>query len=82
MSELNISETLLSRVETALESIRPYLHADGGDVRIVDITPENIVQLELQGNCSSCSMSVMTLKAGVEEAIRKAVPEIKGVVQV
>jgi Fe-S cluster biogenesis protein NfuA len=82
MSELNISETLLSRVETALESIRPYLHADGGDVRIVDITEENIVQLELQGNCSSCSMSVMTLKAGVEEAIRKAVPEIKGVVAV
>lgn len=82
MSELNISESLLSRVETALESIRPYLHADGGDVRIVAITPENIVQLELQGNCSSCSMSVMTLKAGVEEAIRKAVPEIKGVVAI
>jgi Fe-S cluster biogenesis protein NfuA len=70
---------LLERVEQALESIRPYLITDGGNVRIVEITDDMIVKLELLGACGSCPMSAMTLKAGVEESIRKAVPEIKGV---
>ncbi len=74
--------TLLERVEKSLENIRPYLEADGGDVRIIEITPENIVKLELLGACGSCPMSAMTLKAGVEESIRKAVPEIMGIVAV
>ncbi len=74
--------TLLERVEKSLENIRPYLEADGGDVRIIEITPENIVKLELLGACSSCPMSAMTLKAGVEESIRKAVPEIMGIIAV
>lgn len=69
---------LLSKVEAALESIRPYLITDGGDVRIVDIK-DNIVKLELLGACGSCSMASMTLKGGVEEAIKKAVPEIVGI---
>lgn len=71
--------SLTQQVEQALESIRPYLLADGGNVRIVDITEDNVVRLELLGQCSSCSMSAMTLKAGVEESIKRAVPEIKGV---
>lgn len=66
---------LLTRVEAALESIRPYLITDGGDVKIVEIK-DNVVKLELLGACGSCSMAPMTLKAGVEEAIKKAVPEI------
>jgi Fe-S cluster biogenesis protein NfuA len=70
---------LLERVEQALESIRPYLITDGGNVRLVEITDDMIVKLELLGACGSCPMSAMTLKAGVEESIRKAVPEIKGV---
>ena len=75
-----IQNTELSeRVETALESIRPYLITDGGNVRLVEITDDMIVKLELLGNCGTCPMSAMTLKAGVEESIRKAVPEIKGV---
>ena len=74
--------TLLERVEKSLDNIRPYLEADGGDVRIIEITPENIVKLELLGACSSCPMSAMTLKAGVEESIRKAVPEIMGILAV
>ena len=74
--------TLLERVEKSLENIRPYLEADGGDVRIIEITPENIVKLELLGACSTCPMSAMTLKAGVEESIRKAVPEIMGILAV
>lgn len=71
---------LLKRVEEALNTIRPYLEADGGNVKLLDITDDMIVRLEMLGNCGSCPMSAMTLKAGVEEAIKREVPEIKGVV--
>ncbi len=78
--ETDVTNTELSkRVENALESIRPYLIADGGNVKLVEITNEMEVKLELLGNCGSCPMSAMTLRAGVEEAIRKFVPEIKTV---
>ena len=73
---------LTEQVEQALESIRPYLIADGGDVSIEEITPENVVKLKLLGNCGSCKMSFMTMKAGIEQAIMKAVPEITAVVAV
>ncbi|AKP52720.1 NifU family protein [Cyclobacterium amurskyense] len=63
-------------IEVALDTIRPYLEADGGNVRIVGLTEDMVLQLELLGTCSSCPMSTMTLKAGVEEAIKKAIPEI------
>jgi len=72
-------EELLAKVDLALDNIRPYLKADGGDVKILSIDENNIVKLELLGSCSSCPMSTMTLKAGVEEAIKRAVPEINGV---
>ncbi len=70
---------LLEKVENALDTIRPYLDADGGNVSIEEITPENIVRLKLLGACGSCPMSIMTLKAGIEQAIKRAVPEIEGV---
>jgi Fe-S cluster biogenesis protein NfuA len=70
---------LRARVEEALETIRPYLISDGGNVAIEEITPENIVKVKLLGNCGSCKMSFMTMKAGIEQAIIKSVPEIKGV---
>jgi Fe-S cluster biogenesis protein NfuA len=70
---------LLKRVEMALDTIRPYLETDGGNVLIEEITPENIVRLRLLGSCGSCPMSIMTLKAGIEQAIKRAVPEITGV---
>ena len=71
--------SLLDQVEEALNTIRPYLEADGGNVSVEEITPEGVVKLKLLGSCGSCPMSIMTLKAGIEEAIKKAVPEIKGV---
>ncbi|RZK41552.1 MAG: NifU family protein [Pedobacter sp.] len=74
--------SLTEQVEEALETVRPYLIADGGNVAIEEITPDNIVKLRLLGNCSSCKMSFMTMKAGIEQAIMKAVPEIKAVVAV
>ncbi|QNK62772.1 NifU family protein [Pedobacter sp. PAMC26386] len=70
---------LKEQVEQALETIRPYLKADGGDVAIEEITPDNVVRLKLLGNCGSCKMSFMTMKAGIEQAIMKAVPQITGV---
>ena len=73
---------LTEQVEQALETIRPYLIADGGDVSIEEITPEKVVKLKLLGNCGSCKMSFMTMKAGIEQAIMKAVPEITSVVAV
>jgi Fe-S cluster biogenesis protein NfuA len=56
--------------------------ADGGNVEIVEITPENVLKLALTGNCQSCNMSAMTFRAGVEEAIRRDVPEITAVEEV
>lgn len=70
---------LLQRVESALDSIRPYLEADGGNVSVEEITPENIVKVRLLGACGSCPMSVMTMKAGIEQAIQRSVPEIAGI---
>lgn len=72
-------DNLFTRVEAALDSVRPYLETDGGNVRIIEITEDNTVVLELLGACGSCPMSTMTFKAGLEEAILKAVPEIKKV---
>ncbi len=74
--------SLTEQVEQALETIRPYLIADGGNVEIEEITSGNVVKLRLLGNCGSCKMSFMTLKAGIEQAIMKAVPEITSVVAV
>lgn len=71
--------SLKDRVEQALDTIRPYLEADGGNVSIDEITPDNVVKLKLLGSCASCAMSIMTFKAGLEQAIKKAVPEIKAV---
>lgn len=73
------AKTVEQKVEDALQTIRPYLQADGGDVKLLDVNSEGIVSLELLGACGSCPMSTMTLKAGVEEAIKRAIPEIKGV---
>ena len=72
-------KSLIEKVEIAIDEIRPYLIADGGDIKVVSIDNKNIVNLELLGSCETCPMSPMTLKAGVEEAIKKQVPEIKGI---
>ena len=70
---------LVDKVENALDGIRPYLEADGGNVKLLEITDQMVVRLELLGACGTCPMSTMTLKAGVEEAIKRAVPEITSV---
>ncbi|MEB2780655.1 NifU family protein [Algoriphagus sp. C2-6-M1] len=67
---------LREQIEFALDTIRPYLEADGGNVRIVELSDDMVLKLELLGSCGTCPMSTMTLKAGVEEAIKRAIPEI------
>jgi Fe-S cluster biogenesis protein NfuA len=74
-----MNTALVERVESALDNIRPYLEADGGNVKVLEVTADNVVLLELLGACGSCPMSTMTLKAGVEDAIKRAVPEITAV---
>ena len=70
---------LNEKIENALDSIRPYLLADGGNVKLLEITENNIARVEFTGSCGSCKMCTMTFKAGVEEAIKREVPEILGV---
>ena len=81
MSEV-VNTELHEKVEKALDNIRPYLKSDGGDVRIYNITDDLIVELELLGSCETCSMSSMTMKAGIEESIKRIAPEVRGVTAV
>ncbi len=79
----NITDkTILSKIEVALDEIRPFLEADGGDINFIELTDKWIVKVKLIGACSSCSISMMTLKNGVEMAVKRAVPEVKEVVEI
>jgi len=70
------------KVLKALDRVRPYLQSDGGDIQLVEVTADNVVKVRLQGACYGCPYSLQTLKAGVEQALIKEVPEIKSVVSV
>ncbi len=75
--EQNVAnEELFLKVVSALDELRPFLHEDGGDLEIVDITSEKVLKIQFIGACSSCSMNNMTFKNGVEDAIMRLVPEI------
>lgn len=67
------------RAEEALKDLRPFLEADGGDISLEEITAEGVARVRLHGACRGCSMSPMTMKAGVEEALKRAAPEILSV---
>jgi Fe-S cluster biogenesis protein NfuA len=73
---------LLKRVNETIDHLRPYLQSDGGDIEVFDITDEYVVQVKLLGACTNCSFSEQTLKAGVEQALKKDIPEIREVVTV
>ncbi len=68
------------KIESALNEIRPYLQADGGDVEFVDVSSDGVVRVKLTGACGGCPMSDMTLKMGVERQLKKRVAEVKEVV--
>ncbi len=71
-----------SKVLEALDQLRPFLHTDGGDMELVEITDDATVVVRLLGSCQSCSMSMMTLKAGLEESVKRAAPEVKEVIAI
>jgi Fe-S cluster biogenesis protein NfuA len=73
---------LLEKVNMALNDIRPFLQVDGGNIEVVDVTDDMVVQVKWLGMCESCSMSAMTMKAGIEQAIKSKMPEIRGVVAI
>ena len=77
-----MEETMKEKVETILRRIRPSLQADGGDVALVEVSPDGVVKVKLTGACQGCAMSQMTLKMGIERALKQQVPEVKEVVGV
>jgi len=78
-----LNKTLIAeQVQVALEQLRPFLNADGGDMELVEVRDDATVVVRLLGACSDCSMSMMTLKAGLAEQVKKAVPEVKSVIAV
>ena len=73
---------ILDKIENALSEIRPYLEADGGNIKLIEITDDWIVKVKLLGACETCEISMMTLKNGVEDVIKRAVPQVKEVLEV
>lgn len=78
----NSKEDLKRKVLNVLDQVRPYLQQDGGDISFVELTDDNVVNVELTGACGSCPYSTMTLKNGVEATLKKVLPEIKEVVAI
>lgn len=81
MDEKNKKE-ILEKVTSAIEMVRPYLKADGGDVELVEVTDDLDVKVRLTGACDGCPFSIMTLRAGIEQAIRMKFPELKELISV
>tara|TARA_Y100001968_G_C19231082_1_gene654495 strand:+ start:103 stop:342 length:240 start_codon:yes stop_codon:yes gene_type:complete len=73
---------IIEKIEVALSTIRPFLESDGGDISLVEVTDEMIVKVKLLGACGDCDVSLMTLKNGVEVAIKNSLPEVKEVIAV
>ena len=74
-----MSKAIITKINEALDSIRPYLQTDGGDVEFVELTDDMTVKVRLTGSCETCSMSFFTMKSGIEESIKKAAPQVKSV---
>ncbi|RME06559.1 MAG: NifU family protein [Bacteroidetes bacterium] len=67
---------LIRQVDAALDEVRPHLKVDGGDVEVVDVTEDFVVKVKWLGNCENCFMSIMTMKAGIEQAIKNRLPQM------
>ena len=79
---IETGKDLREKIELTLESVRPYLKADGGDVEFIDVNKDMVVKLRLLGTCSTCNMSRFTMKAGIEDSLKKAIPAITSVIAV
>ena len=78
----NYFEEISGKINSAIDEVRPYLNADGGDVELVEVTGDLTVKVRLKGACDGCPFSMMTLRAGIEQAIRKKFPEMKELIAV
>ena len=76
------NKKIINKVEAALDEIRPYLRTDGGDISLIEITDDYTVKVKLMGACETCHVSMMTLKNGVEVAVKNAVPKVRKVVEI
>jgi Fe-S cluster biogenesis protein NfuA len=76
---MNDKELTIKKINESIDQLRPFLHADGGDMEFVNLTEDLIVQVRLLGSCSDCSMSHMTMRVGLEEALKKVAPEVESV---
>ena len=76
------NKRIINKVASALDEIRPYLRTDGGDISLVEITDDYTVKVKLMGACETCHVSMMTLKNGVEVAVKNAVPKVKKVIEI
>jgi len=72
-------ELTIVKINNAIDQLRPFLNADGGDMEFVELTDDAVVRVKLLGACSDCSMSHMTMRAGLEEALKIAAPEVRSV---
>ena len=72
-------EATIFKINQAIEQLRPFLHVDGGDMEFIELTDDSVVKVKLLGSCSDCSMSHMTMRAGLEEALKIAAPEVRSV---
>ncbi|MEJ6694920.1 MAG: NifU family protein [Chitinophagales bacterium] len=79
MRVMKTKAEILARIEMSLDTMRPYLKNDGGNVEVVELTDDMNLKLRLLGNCGTCPQSIFTMKAGIEEAVLKSVPEVKNV---
>lgn len=79
---MSTKEEIFEKVNKSIEVIRPFLQNDGGDISLVEVTEDLTVKVKLHGACGSCPYSIMTLKNGVEQAVKRDVPEIKEVVAI
>ena len=75
-------EDVLAKINQAIESVRPYLVADGGDIELLDVSDDLVIKVKLLGACQGCPFSEQTLRAGIEHAIRNEVPDIKELVSI
>mgnify|MGYP001160916899 CR=1 FL=1 len=80
--EIITDKIILDKIEGALDEIRPYLEADEGDIRLIEVTGDMVVKVKLMGACSDCNVKKTTLNNGVEIAVKRAVPEVKKVIDV
>jgi Fe-S cluster biogenesis protein NfuA len=70
------------KLETVLDKIRPAIQADGGDVELINIREDNVVEVRLKGACNGCPMATLTLKAGIERIVKEEIPEVAEVISV